>query len=360
MDDAAAPATPAPELEKPQGRLNAILATLPVALAALATAFAGMSSSEMTQAMYHRSLAAQHQSKAGDQWAFFQAKRTRGTSYEMTAELLDGLGYTQPESFDPVRIDAIAVDVLTQIKGSKSKDDASAIVAKLEESQRKLRDMLANKSTQRSLHYLMGSTLPNTDDGPNPVGDAMEKVLVEIRHRKTEAETAAEVRQLNPEAIEQATRRAEEAADKFDSACEPITAAIKQMRPILVELHAVVASLRPKSFGSVFVPATLLEAQEKGFRVAVLEFEAKRFRHEASLNRAAAELYELRVRRSAVESDRHRERSEMFFYSMLLAQMGVTVASLALAQRTRKSLWFFAAFAGMISLCFSGYIYLTY
>ena len=41
----------------------------------LATVFAGLSSSEMTQAMFHRSLASQQQSKAGDQWAFFQPER---------------------------------------------------------------------------------------------------------------------------------------------------------------------------------------------------------------------------------------------------------------------------------------------
>jgi hypothetical protein len=50
----------------------------------------------------------------------------------------------------------------------------------------------------------------------------------------------------------------------------------------------------------------------------------------------------------------------MFFYSMLIAQMGVTVASLALARRQRSSLWLFAALAGLISLGFTGYIYLTF
>jgi chromosome segregation ATPase len=40
----------------------------------------------MTQAQYYRSVAAQNQSKAGDQWAFFQAKRVRGTIQQMFAE----------------------------------------------------------------------------------------------------------------------------------------------------------------------------------------------------------------------------------------------------------------------------------
>jgi hypothetical protein len=39
----------------------------------VATALAGLVSSEMTRAQYRRSLAAQQQSKAGDQWSLFQA-----------------------------------------------------------------------------------------------------------------------------------------------------------------------------------------------------------------------------------------------------------------------------------------------
>src|SRR5262249_35774511 len=49
----------------------------PVILTVLATILAGLSSSEMTLAQYHRALAAQNQSKASDQWTFFQFKRTQ-------------------------------------------------------------------------------------------------------------------------------------------------------------------------------------------------------------------------------------------------------------------------------------------
>src|SRR6478736_6278371 len=85
-------------LEAPKGRWGKILATTPIVLTVLATAFAGLSSSEMTQAMYHRSLAAQHQSRAGDQWAFFQAKRIRGSTIESSIEVLQATGH--PDPFD--------------------------------------------------------------------------------------------------------------------------------------------------------------------------------------------------------------------------------------------------------------------
>src|SRR5688500_16710746 len=88
-----------------------ILTVTPVALTALATAFAGLSSSAMTQAMYHRSLAAQHQSRAGNQWAFFQAKRIRGNGIESSVEVLQALGH--PEPFDGAR----AGDALARMQG---------------------------------------------------------------------------------------------------------------------------------------------------------------------------------------------------------------------------------------------------
>src|SRR5713226_8704267 len=81
---------------------GAVLVWTPMALTALATAFAGLSSSEMTQAQYHRSLAAQHQSKAGDQWAFFQAKRIRGGNTEMEVELLRAQHILAPASADAI------------------------------------------------------------------------------------------------------------------------------------------------------------------------------------------------------------------------------------------------------------------
>src|SRR5262249_60695012 len=79
---------------------DTILTTTPVVLTVIGTLLAGLSSSEMTLAQYYRSLAAQSQSKAGDQWSFFQAKRIRGQTQEATLELLPALsrvGNVSPE-----------------------------------------------------------------------------------------------------------------------------------------------------------------------------------------------------------------------------------------------------------------------
>src|ERR1051325_5180726 len=80
----------------PQTGWGKILTATPVVMAVVATMLAGLASSEMTRAQYDRSLAAQQQSKAGDQWSFFQAKRLRGAFQRNTAELLQAISELRP------------------------------------------------------------------------------------------------------------------------------------------------------------------------------------------------------------------------------------------------------------------------
>src|SRR5262249_44207834 len=108
-------AQPAP----PKGVWEAILTTTPIALTVLATAFAGLSSSEMTLSMYFRSLAAQHQSKAGDQWGFFQAKKIRGTSLEAPLPLQ---GAAELDDFDPSGLDAVCAEIVATLEKAAEDD----------------------------------------------------------------------------------------------------------------------------------------------------------------------------------------------------------------------------------------------
>ena len=91
MDDKTTPATDGSSKEVARSGWEKLLGMTPVLMTVVATVLAGLSNSEMIKAQYYRSLAAQNQSKVGDQWAFFQAKRSRGVSHEMTIKLLNSL-----------------------------------------------------------------------------------------------------------------------------------------------------------------------------------------------------------------------------------------------------------------------------
>jgi hypothetical protein len=76
---------------KPRSKWEKVVVSTPVILTVVATILAGLSSSEMNQGQYHRALAAQNQSKAGDQWSLFQAKRGRQSGMENTVAVLEGM-----------------------------------------------------------------------------------------------------------------------------------------------------------------------------------------------------------------------------------------------------------------------------
>lgn len=370
MDDAATKSAdqPAPPA-KPKGAWGAILTTTPIVLTVLATVFAGLSSSEMTRSMYFRSLAAQQQSKAGDQWAFFQAKRIRGTSLEMTVELIRSLAHAGP--FDPVKVQA----VLAQISQALAKPgqpaggaNTSAAATKIASIQEKLKQLLENESVKKNLPYLTGTTLPKIES--ESLSDAgaradIDAVVKAIGRRQTESETTDLIRKLKDEDVEAAIRLAEQDADAFDKACDPVSDTIKKLRAVFAELNTAVPTFQPSaapagdSDGHLLRVSLLADSATGSFKTAALDFDARRYRQEAFYNRKTAELYEVRVRRSGFESDRHRERSKKFFYSMLVAQAGVTIASLAAAKAQRSMLWLLAALAGVTALGFFSYVYVT-
>src|SRR5574340_1115601 len=89
--------------DMPQTTWGKILSATPVVMAVVATMLAGLASSEMTRAQYDRSLAAQQQSKAGDQWSFFQAKRLRGAFQRNTLDLLQSIVELHPVTAEALK-----------------------------------------------------------------------------------------------------------------------------------------------------------------------------------------------------------------------------------------------------------------
>ena len=86
------------ELKKdmPQTTWGKILAATPIVMTVIATLLAGLASSEMTRAQYDRALGAQLQSKAGDQWGYFQAKKLRAAMQRNSLELLQATADVHP------------------------------------------------------------------------------------------------------------------------------------------------------------------------------------------------------------------------------------------------------------------------
>src|SRR5215472_1993768 len=110
--------------EVPPTTFGRILSATPVVMAVVATMLAGLSTSEMTRAQYDRSLAAQQQSKAGDQWSFFQAKRLRGAFQRNTAELLQSVSEVHP--VDPAKLRALAQAPIDPAREGSAADAAKA------------------------------------------------------------------------------------------------------------------------------------------------------------------------------------------------------------------------------------------
>jgi hypothetical protein len=268
-------------------------AALPVALAAIATAFAGMSSSEMTRAMFWRSAAAQDQAKATSQWTLAGFKKDRALIVQTTAVTFRVLS-NQPRTAE---------------FGSAT-DSASEAAVK----------------------WLHG-------DGPPPVAlppatdENLARVLEGMKDRLPESEILERAGKLPFPILDEAIREAERTVANLDD----------EWRDVLKSADALAAKSE--------TPAAAQAAR--------YDLEGRRYQIEAKLNQAISQLYEVRVRRTTAESDRHRKRSENFFYAMLVAQVGATGGSLALAHRRRSALWLFAGLTGLVSVAFGGYVYLT-
>jgi hypothetical protein len=278
----------------PQNKWGKILGVTPIVMTVLATMLAGLASSEMTKGQYDRSLAAELQSKAGDQWGYYQAKKLRGALAQNTLDLLAATAEVPP-------LDAAA------LPGA----DAATLAA------------------------LTKTQLP--DATPAKLADDVQAALDLVVNSRPETEIAAALAKVKPAALAAALTDALQAALAFDSATKSINKAVDKGETLLVTGDK-----------QVF----------RGFAAARLRYTAARYDAEARLNMAVAGIYEMQVRQSNYSADKHRARSGKFFFGMLAAQLAVIVSTFAIAARQRSFLWSLAAAAGAGAVAFSLYVYL--
>lgn len=315
----------------PQTFWGKILSATPVVMTVIATMLAGLASSEMTRAQYDRSLAAQQQSKAGDQWSFFQAKRLRGALQRNTLDLLQNTTEVRP--LDPAAIRKSVEQVQPpsgQPEVARAKTDLLAA--------------LDSAGVQQALTALQQGQLPEITQGP-AMDSKVKSALEAIESSKTEAEIAPLITHLDNKTVDEALRAAKDRAQALDNAIKPITQNIDLIESLLTRLGE-----KPAAAGGASI--------SRDFAVARLRYAALRYDAEARLNQTIANLYELQVRRNNISAERHHTRSQRFFYGMLAAQMAVIIATFAIAARQRSLLWSLAAAAGVAAISFAVYVYL--
>lgn len=307
-----------------------ILAATPVVMAVVATMLAGLSSSEMTRAQYDRSLAAQQQSKAGDQWSFFQAKRQRGALQRNCLELLQHLAEVRP--LTAAALNRVAGPPPT---GTDQPDAAKARAA--------LQAALGSPPGIQALSCLERGTVPQAPP-PLPQDASLQAALEAVESLTPESEIAARLARVDNLVLEDALRAAQDNARAFDTNARPVNQVIGQLEELLGRLPV-----------SAAAPSASIS---RDFTAARLRYTAERYEAEGRLNQAIAYLYELQVRRCNLSAERHHNRSQRFFYGMLAAQLGVIVSTFAMAARKRNMLWAIAATAGLLAIAFAVYVYL--
>jgi len=293
-----------------------ILSATPVVMTVIATMLAGLASSEMTKAQYDRSLAAQQQSKAGDQWSFFQAKRLRSALQQNTFDLLQAANEVQPP-------DAAALRQAVLAAGTDGADAA------------KLLDSAAGAD---ALALLLKCELPALTAPTRPAPE-VQAALAAIEDMRSEAEIATLMGKIDDRMLTEALAAAKARSDAFDGATRPVNRLVETLNRALSG---------PTTGGEL----------NRSYIATRVRFAAARYDAEARLNQVIASLYELQVRKNNLSAERHHARSQRFFFGMLGAQMAVIISTFAIAARKRNLLWSLAAAAGVAALLFAGYVFL--
>jgi hypothetical protein len=278
----------------PQTKWGKTLAATPIVMTVIATMLAGLASSEMTKAQYDRSLAAQLQSKAGDQWSYYQAKKLRGAAARNSLDVL-----------------AATVEIQTLQPSVLAGADAATVAA------------------------LTQNELPAAT--PAKLDDAVKLALDSVESSQSEPEITAVLAKIKPDTLAAALNAAKDAALIFDNATKPINKTSDKLDEMLMVGDK-----------TVF----------RSFSAERLRYTAARYDAEARLNQAIADVYELQVRQNNFTAERHHRRSGKFFYGMLAAQMAVIISTFSMAARKKSFLWSIAAAAGAAAVSFSLYVYL--
>jgi hypothetical protein len=308
----AAPDANDPKPEPPQGLLDKLGASLPIALTALATIFASMSNGALQEAMYWKSQAAQDQAKVTNQWTLAGFKRDRALTMQVAAaQLAATTGFVVPNFDKPIP------------PPTDAKEDS---LRKHAEDQKLALAWLTDRANPPPVK------LPEVDDEVKSLREA-------IKNREPEQEVLKKAARLDIGKISRAIDGAEQAAEQSDQEWDPV-------------LKAAAGLIRAQAGapGDAKAAANVAAAQAAGF-----DLEERRYRAESRANQEIGYLYEIRTKVSTATSDKHRKKSDYLSYAMFVAQVGAVASSLALARKRKSFLWLLASLVGIAAIAVGGY-----
>lgn len=308
--DAPAPNPEAKKDEEPKGLIEKAGAALPVALTALAAVFGSMSNGALQEAMYWKSQAAQDQAKSTSQWSLAGFKRDRALVMQTSAAQLRATSGYAPATFDAKPKDASGPE------GQKG---------------------LAWLTEKGEKGGPPPAKLPDIDD------ERIKELRDAIERREPERDQLKKAGRVDIEKITKAIDDAERYKEQTDKEWSPVLDAANAWVRAQLEVKDGDPEAQKKRTNAT-------SAQATGF-----ELEQRRYRTESRLEQGVGFLYEIRVKVSTAESDKHRRKSDALSMAMLVAQIGAVAASLALARKQKSALWLFAGLIGLVSVVVGGY-----
>jgi hypothetical protein len=408
---ATAPTAPAAAAKETKTPLEKLLTSTPVLMTIIATVLAGMSSSFLTRSQYERSRAAQSQSKVSDEWALFQARRIRATVLENTVDLLQSQLDTAridaaslrryPEEL-PTRLTQLAEDAGRALQLARTAEgelgsayapltseltafqkSAQAAVKTADEAKKKIIKILDSEKGKQAMEFLGSDKLPEArdekrDEAFSELNKTLGPIVKMIEDNKKESLIESEIARIKPNQLQEAMDLAAEQAAAFDNVCKPINNTYRDLdreisrqrellRPLYQEAResvqvviqvpagtgkplADVQQACQNLFNSVTRLRAAFQETANDFKASRLDYNARRYTREARFNQVVAGLHEIVVRKDGMASDDLRTRSKYFFYAMLAAQGGVTIATFSLALRQKGLLLALAYTAGVTAL----------
>lgn len=398
--------------QQPKSLGDRILGLLPIVLTVLSTLLAGLSSSEMTQAQYHRSLAAQYQSKVGDQWNFFQAKRQRGVIligqldalraelagsgerdyFQAASRLVEDLRHAAIRTF---RLNFTIKSLPDEERFKSLKWAANQLRERVDQEAHNTVEMRKQLFKLAPREKVLAELRDERLKDPRPalaekltaVGPALPAVLAAIERHESEPEIAARLAEVSPNQLTEAIDRVEMLAAELDAETCDTVKQLEQVNEVVLEQVDRVkiaftltrtleraleeladnekgekdaADLRPAIDHALRLLRWASVGTAELIRCAQLarnEFNERRYECEARYYQVIAWLYEAQIRKSSQIADTHRQRSYLFFYAMLVAQAGVILGTFALTVRQLSALWAAASLAGVMAMAAGVYVY---